>query len=361
MNENILLPNYARTAAIDANLERTERAAWTIERVSLPAKQFVWFQRDVSVRRAAATTAIEGAHLNEAQVRELFDAHKQAKLTDDELVNINAASAYEFVDFLSDQEEVALDELAIWELHRKFLAGTNDLHTPGYYRKGQNLVGIYTPPDQGDVPELMRAFANWLRTDNGEINPLLRAGIAHLELVAVHPFWDGNGRVSRALATLVLQRSRFRFKNLLSLERYMYAVRDESYIPAIERTLGERYARGYDATPWLEFFTTALRVEAERLADELVEWNQAVVRLQEKFDAMRLNRRKSEGLIYAFRSGRISRPGYIEVTGATPGTASRDLAELSELGLLIPQGETKGRVYTFNRDALGPDWLERQS
>ena len=46
------------------------------------------------------------------------------KLTDDELVNINAASAYEFVDFLSDQEEVAIDELAIWELHRKSLAGT---------------------------------------------------------------------------------------------------------------------------------------------------------------------------------------------------------------------------------------------
>ena len=73
-----------------------------------------------------------------------------------------------------------------------------------------------------------------------------------------------------------------------------------------ERTLGGHYTKGYDATPWLEFFTTSLRVEAERLADELTEWNQAVVRLQEKFDAMRLNRRKAEGLIYAYRVGRIS-------------------------------------------------------
>ena len=79
MNENIFQPHFTRTAAIDANLERTERAAWLIERTSLPAKQYIWFQRDVSVRRATATTAIEGANLNEEQVRELFDAHKRTQ------------------------------------------------------------------------------------------------------------------------------------------------------------------------------------------------------------------------------------------------------------------------------------------
>ena len=343
MNDTIFTPKFKFTGVMKGLIDQADRNGWLIDNMLLMPKHEAWIRREVAVKRAAGTTRIEGASLDEEAVSNLVRRGQAGKLSEDEQANVNAISAYEFVDYLSDQMDIPIDELVIRELNRKFMYGSPETLTPGVYRKGQNTVGNYTPPNEGDVPALMRSFGLWLRSDD-DLHPVLKAGIAHMHLVAIHPFGDGNGRTARALATLVLQRSEFSFKKLLSLESSIFNIR-EDYFTAIERTLGTNYRPGYDATRWLELFTKALTANTLVLTNLLADWHRQMSAAYKQFEELDLNHRQADGWIYAARAGRITRADYMEITGASPVTASRDLARLVELGWLTPEGRTRARVY----------------
>ena len=149
-------------------------------------------ERQTTVKRASGTTAIEGVGLPEEAVARLLNAHTSIGDTEAEQANINALRTYAFV-----------DELAIREMNRHLMWGAADVLTPGAYRRGQNRINTFAPPNQGDVPDLMRALGLWLREPDEAISPVIRAGLAHLYFVAIHPFWDGNGRTAHGLTTLV--------------------------------------------------------------------------------------------------------------------------------------------------------------
>jgi Fic family protein len=289
--------------------------------------------------------------MDEEQVSDLGKKAPVGKLSEDEHANLNALRAYEIIDELSDEDGVPVDELVVRQLNREFLRGiAPSLEPPGRYRTGQNTVGIYTPPDQGDVPALMYEFAQWL-TSADEIHPVLTAGISHIQFVAIHPFWNGNGRTARGLAALILQRSPFHFRKRLSLEDYMYGVRDTEYIPAIERTLGTQYTPGYDATPWLEFFVKAVDDDARRLQDGLTDWQRKIEGIYKKLELVDVNERQADALVFASLAGRITRSDYVEVAKISPATASRDLKWLVKKGWLIDKGKTRDRVYLWTEEA----------
>ena len=343
MTDSIFNPHFNINPEIEDDLRDIERRRWLIDHMLLMPRHEAWLRREIQVRRASGTTRIEGANLDESAVSRLMAQGAGANPTEDEQANLNALGAYEFIDFLSDQHDLPTDELVIREVNRRFIEGTSEMLTPGVYRKGQNMVGKFTPPDQGDVPALMRSFALWLREEK-EIHPVIKAGIAHIHLVAIHPFWDGNGRTARGLATLLLQRSQFGFRKLLSLESQLFNNRDP-YFTAIERTLGTRFSLDYDATPWLEEFTLALATEVQRLEDNLTDWHRMMQENYDMAETMGLVHRQIDGLVFAMRTGQITRADYMEITGVSPITASRDLAALVKAGVLVPEGKTRSRIY----------------
>ena len=352
MIDNIFQPDFELSAVCRDSLDGLERNKFLVEHVLLMPKHEAWIRRDVSIERASATTRIEGADLDEGAVKNLVNSGK-TKFTANEQANLNAIEAYEFVDYLSDLADQPIDELVIRQLNREFLKGLKGDQTPGetpgVYREGQNTVGErYVPPDQGDVPALMRAFAQWLQSDD-DLHPAVRAGIAHLQFVAIHPFWDGNGRVARALATLVLQRSEYGFKKLLSFEKFLWAVRDEEYFPAIEKSLGGRYTPDYDATLWLEFWLPALLRHTQNLADHLTDWRRIMDEAYHGFGEI-LSQRQVDGLVFAMRTGSITRSEYVEITRVSPQTATRDLRQLVSGGMLEAEGRTRNRIYRHVRD-----------
>ena len=349
MKDSIFSPVYDITPMMGSALEDIERQGWLIDNMLLMPKHEAWIRREVQVRRAAGTTRIEGATLDDAAVSKLINKRSDGRLTEDEQANVNALQAYDFVDFLSDQPDVPLDELVIRQLNRFFIAGSVETLTPGVYRKGENKVSRFAPPDQGDVPSLMRAFALWLRQDD-DVHPVLKAGLAHIHLVAVHPFWDGNGRTARALAALILQRSKFGLRKLLSMESYLFEIRDD-YFTAIERTLDTRFSPGYDATAWLEFFTLALKFHVEGLTAKLTEWHRMMQDIYQEWATQGWTQRQVEPYMFAVRTGQITRSDYIEISGVSPVTASRDLADLVNSGLLVPDGKTRSRIYRPVPDA----------
>ena len=164
-----------------------DRQRWLFENMLLMPKYEVWVKRSISVARVAGTTAIEGEGIGAEAVSDLMRGGAAARSDADAVrANSNAIAAYEFIDYLSDQLDIPLSELVIRELNRQFMRGGPELLTPGVYRRGQNSVGDFMPPNQGDVPALMRDFAEWLSADD-DAHPVVRAGIAHLHLVSVHP------------------------------------------------------------------------------------------------------------------------------------------------------------------------------
>lgn len=310
----------------------------------LMPKHEAWIRREIEVRRAAGTTRIEGATLDEDAVRNLEGLGPGARLTEDERANINALQAYEFIDFLSDQPDIPVDELVIRQLNRYFMNGAPETLTPGSYRKGPNQVGEFITPDQGDVPALMRSFALWIREDDEGLHPVIKAGLAHIHLAAIHPFWDGNGRTARGLATLILQRSPFGFRKLLSLERYLFDIRND-YFSAIEQALGREFSQAYDASGWLEFFSLSLSVNADQLAANMTDWHRMMQDTYKIFAEKGWNQRHADAFAFAYQAGRITRSDYMEITGVSPVTASRDLAAMVRFGVLAAEGKTRRRIY----------------
>ncbi len=352
MNESIFSPRFTRNQRIDQAIEEIERSSWLVNRMLIMPKHEVWIRRDLSAARAAATTSIEGEGLSEEEVKELARRGPGASISENERANINAIHAYEWVDYFSDQLDIPIDELVIRHLNREFMLGAVETLTPGAYRKGQNRVSEYMPPDAGDVPSLMRSFALWLRGE-AEINPILKAGIAHIHLVAVHPFWDGNGRTARALATLVMQRSQHHFRKLLSIEKQLSLIRD-GYFSAIERTLGTRFSEDYDASRWLEFFTEVLRDNSRALVAVLTDWHRRMEEIYRNMQARGFNHRQAEGVVFAAVTNKLTRADYMEITGASAATATRDLNELVAVGFLKATGKTRSRAYAFSQEHPAP-------
>ena len=344
MNDNIITPNYNITPDTAHYLENLDRQLWLIENLLLMPKHEAWIRREIQIRRAVGTTRIEGATLDEDAVRGLEGLGAGAKVTEDERANINALQAYEFIDFLSDQPDIPIDELVIRQLNRYFMNGAADTLTPGTYRKGSNKVGEFVTPDQGDVPALMRSFAMWLREDDGELHPVIKAGLAHIHLVAIHPFWDGNGRTARGLTTLILQRSAFGFKKLLSLESQLFEIRDD-YFSAIEHALGREFSLGYDASRWLEFFALTVDIHSSQLAASLTDWQRMMQDTYKIFAEKGWNQRQADAFAFASQAGKITRGDYMEITGVSPVTASRDLAALVKAELFTAEGKTRRRIY----------------
>src|SRR5262249_32456546 len=130
----------------------------------------------------------------------------------------------------------------------------------------------YQGPPSDEVPGLMAELVAWLRAPDPDEPVVVRAAMAHLHLVSIHPFADGNGRMSRILQSLVLARGGVLAPELASIEGYL-ASHPQDYYDALQAAHGPIYDPAGDATRWLDFCLEAHLEEARRLHErmELIE------------------------------------------------------------------------------------------
>ena len=325
------------------DLEELERIRFRVDRFLLMPKYEEWMRREAFIRQAYSSTMIENPSISEEE-----RAKAEVELSVDRPDVANYARALEFVDFMSRDQDVVLDELLIRQMHWFLTRGMSDHHyLPGQYRKETNWIEdngikVYQPPHQLDIAPLMRELVEALRDDG--LHPILKAGVAHVHMVAIHPFVDGNGRTARLLETFVLQSSGWGFRNLLALDSYYQRSRNE-YIGALVSTLGSKFPDRYDATSWLDFFCMSVVVQARLLESRLTEWQMMVDNIHRELRPLGLLDRQIDGLVYAARKGEIARRDYIEVTGVSHLTATRDLASMVDKGYLIAEGMGRNRKY----------------
>jgi Fic family protein len=229
---------------------------------------------------------------------------------------------------------------------------------PGRWRPGSIYVRqepsgdiVYEGPDIDGVPALMNELIERLNLDD-KVHPMVRAAMAHMNLVMIHPFSDGNGRMARALQTFVFAKGGILDPTFSSIEEYLGRNTPEYYKILGEVGQGSWHPEN-DATPWIKFCLTAHYRQAQTLLRRTKQLERLWNLLETEVKRRGLNERVILALSDAAYGYRVRNNTYRTAADVSEQVASRDLHALCEEGLLIPKGERRGRFY------LAGEWLSR--
>jgi Fic family protein len=233
---------------------------------------------------------------------------------------------------------------------------------PGRWRPGSIFVVdeekgavVYEGPEADHVPGLVQELLAALNDRAAAVPRLVQAAMAHLDLVMIHPFSDGNGRMARCLQTLVLARSGVLEPPFVSIEEYL-GRNTRAYYDILARVGGGRWSPERDARPWIRFCLTAHYRQAQTLLLRTKEIQRLWDTLEIEAARRGLPERTILALVDAANGLRVRNATYRPIADVNDQLASRDLKLLVEHGLLVPQGEKRGRFYTAS-DALRELWI----
>jgi Fic family protein len=308
-----------------------------------------------SLGRAMRARAMLGS--NSIEGYELPDDEGLAALAGEEPPNTNeeswlAISGYQhamtYVLQLSDDPDFGFDQGLLRGMHYMMLSYDLRKH-PGRWRPGPMYVRdeqereiVYEAPPAAEVPALMDQLIDSLEERSAP--RLVHAAMAHLNLVMIHPFSDGNGRMARCLQTLILARSGVIEKQFCSIEEWLGRHTAE-YYEVLASVGGGRWHPEHDTLPWIRFNLKAhyqqaelLRVRAERTA---AIWGE----LEDLVAAEKLPERSVYALFDATVGFRVRNAMYRKVAEASEQVGTRDLKSMVAAGLLVAMGEARGRSY----------------
>ncbi len=347
----MFVPEFNYTHSIVRNLMDIEGAKEVVENSPILPIWQSRLQKEALIRQAHHTTRIEGAQLTIEQVRDLIDDKPIVARERDIQEVRNYLKVAAFIDEIYSDPDMEFDLRTIRHIHYLTLAGVTGSYEPGEFRKIQNYVVnsitdevVYTPPPASEVPILMLELVDWLRSGGAsQLSPPLKAGIAHYQLVAIHPFLDGNGRTARALANLILYHAGYDIKRLFSLEEY-YDTDPAGYYEALQsvRTTGE-------FTTWLEYFAAGIAEEMQKIK-ELVLTHSRDRALRDKIGQVELSPRQLEILSYVEKHGRITNRELQVLINLSHASAHKELIILVESGVLKKEGKGRGTHYLLVDD-----------
>ncbi|MCJ7827528.1 Fic family protein, partial [Patescibacteria group bacterium] len=274
-------PQYQITNSILKNIGRVEAAREVVENAPLIPAYTMKFRSEALNRTIHYGTHLEGNNLNFSQAVKVLEGKEVVARERDVQEIINYRRVMRFIDELASLRQQKKDTRKGWLFTQKMLKRVHELtcdriipeESRGVYRTTQVVLRntrtgevFFRPPPAIEVEYLMEDFFEWLNSKPAaQIHPVIRAGIVHYGLVAIHSFIEGNGRSSRAFATLVLFGDGYDIKRFFSMEEY-FDQDAASYYQALfsvssqSKNLGER-----DLTPWLEYFTEVLGVELDKV------------------------------------------------------------------------------------------------
>jgi hypothetical protein len=333
--------SYVLTPASIARLREWD-AAIEAEPPLQPMRWHVYLERTLRSATVNASTQIEGNPLSRTQVDALLrgDAVRAPRHAQIEVVNYN--HALELATGFALTPTFQWGESVLRVLNHQILRDLPD-DRQGRYRDGPvNVGGVYDPPDFRLVPGLMSRLVDWLH--GSEDHPLVRVALLHLNIAAIHPWLDGNGRTARVASSLEMMRSGVGASELISVEPYLASHREE-YFSMLGEALGEAYSPDrHVATPWVNY---SIQVYVGRLSFD--------VRMREIWpydigtlvDALTTAGDPADwGLLLLISSISPLRTRWVaEFTRRSMPTARNMLNAMARAGWLAPRGRTRGLSY----------------
>ncbi len=320
-----------------------------------PAPWMGTLRRLVKATTIAQSTGIEGFHVTDEEALSLVSgaAHAAAGETAQQAVECYAR-AMDHVGVLARDPRFRWLDRVILDLHYDACSFQRD-HDPGLWRTtpvavvdGRGQV-VYQAPPAGEVPELMAEVVAWLDGGDLDAHVVVRAALAHLHVVSVHPFRDGNGRVSRIVQSLLLARDGLLAPEFASIEEYL-GQHTPAYYEQLQQAHGPTYDPVRDAGAWVAFCVRAHLDQARR---RLAQVEQAATRW-ERLEQLAEERRWPDRFVIALEQslfGVCDRMGYAREADVSAATASSDLRRMVEAGLLAQTGQGPATRYTPS-DAL---------
>jgi Fic family protein len=312
-------------------------------------------RRNTFARAIRASNSIEGYNVTAedaiaaAEAEEPLDADTEAWLA---VKGYRAAMT--FVLQLSKDKDFVYNEGFLRGL--QFMMVQHDLSkNPGLWRPGTIYVReeatgevVYEGPDVERVPGLIEELVENLNTKVDDCHVLIKAAMAHLNLVMIHPFSDGNGRMARCLQTLVLAREGILESTFSSIEEYL-GRNTQDYYNILAKTGQGSWHPKNNAKDWVCFNLTAHYRQAMTLLDRM----KVMDLLWEEMGQIVNQHGLPERLLFAITDAaigyRVRSASYRNLAEVNFTVASRDLKNAVDAGLLVPEGERRGRLYVGSR------------
>lgn len=310
-------------------------------------------RRLVMATSAESSISIEGYSVPERDAVAIVSGPKGPDASDEsQLALADYARAMEHVGVLADDPVFEWRDRVILDLHFDACRSQPDAR-PGRWRETPILVtapegGVaYRAPDVDRVAPLMNDVVEWLRDGDLDAHVVVRAAMAHLHTVSVHPFRDGNGRISRIVQSLVLAREGLLSPEFASIEEYLGSHTRE-YYAVLQSVQGGSYQPERDATEWVRFCIEAHLEQAGRRLDQLTEAAARWAFLEE----LVAQRGWPERLVIALEQsllGGTDRSAYETEADVSSATASNDFRRLVDAGLIEQTG--RGRSIRYHAGA----------
>ncbi|RAY12728.1 Fic family protein [Actinomadura craniellae] len=322
---------------------------------AVPVKWAEGLRKFLTADAVAASNSIEGFRVSTVDVADLMEGERDVEVSEE---NREETLAYQrmmtYIQTLHDVPDFSYGKGLLNGLHWMLQGHRHTAGKPaGQWRRGPVYVtdardpsiAAYTGPDAHEVPGLMAELVDWLNAAD-EAHPLVRAAMAHLHLVSIHPWSDGNGRMSRSLQTLMIAREGVLAPEFSSIEAWLGRPGNtwEYY-----RELGARgpaYRPDQDVSGWIRFNLVAYHQQAQTVRNRLRRSGQVWTALADFAAGGRLDERVISALHEVALSGRVRRLRYEHAEGLSKQQAQRDLRDLVAAEVLESVGRTRARYYT---------------
>lgn len=305
-------------------------------------------RRVATIESIGSSTRIEGSRLSDREVERLLSRLEiQSFASRDEQEVAGYAELMDLI-FLSWQD-IPFTENHIRQLHQILLRHSEkDARHRGHYKTHSNSVAafdetgtqlgiVFQTASPFDTPRLITDLVAWMNQarETARLHPLLTIAIGVVVFLEVHPFQDGNGRLSRVLTTLLLLQAGYAYVPYSSLESVIEQSK-EAYSLALRQIQGTIRTASPNWQPWLEFFLRSLAEQVRRL-EKKVE--------REKIVLATMPELQVEIVEFAREHGRITMGEAIKLTGASRNTIKQHFRTLVERGTLNRHGSGRGVWY----------------
>lgn len=342
-------PQFTITNKLLKLIGTIEAAKEVIENSPLVPAWEAKFREEAIVRTVHHGTHIEGNELNKTEAEQVLAGGKIVGRDRDIQEVLNYRNVLKYIE---GYDKPQITEEAVKHIHELTTHRLLTDEQVGEYRKTQVVVKnsatgeiTFRPPPALEVPFLMSSFLEWLgKTTIDDVHTALKAGITHYEIVRIHPFMDGNGRVARAAATLVLFKDGYDIKRFFALEEH-YDREPMAYYEALQ-SVGK--ANG-NLNVWLEYFIEGLAIELNRIKEKVKSLSTDLkIKKSLGGQQLALSERQIKIIEYIQESGFLQNKAFFELFPmVSEDTVLRELKDLLKKGIVVKEGTTKGARYVL--------------
>ncbi len=344
-------PKYSITNSILKYIGAVEGSKEIIDNAPLLPYYEKKFQQEALVRAVYHGTHIEGNELNKTQAEKILEGEDIIARERDIQEVINYRKVMDYIGEATNQSSgFKISANFIKLLHKMTVDKILGEEKSGEFRTTQVVIRnsltkevSFRPPAAEVVEPGMKDLIEFIQTTSADdLHPVLKSGIVHYEFVRVHPFVDGNGRVARALSTLILFQEGYDIRRFFSLEEYFD--RDSAAYYAALQSVGKRDG---DLTEWLEYFCRGLASELSKIKDK-VEKISVDSKLKAKLGGrpLLLSERQIKIIEYIQETGYLQNAAFSSLFPmVSEDTVLNELKVLLNAGLVKKTGKTKAAKY----------------